>query len=382
MYKTLLLCSLVVSSSFVQNNEVQVIENRIYNSETLSDFYSELRELENKQNGIISIAHIGDSHIQADFLTGAIRRKLHERFGNAGRGFVFPYKIAQSWGPLDIKFTHTGEWHYCDIKRNTSICNMGASGFTITSSPSSSFTLDAASKASTNASFTKIIFLDNYGSFLPTTVSGSYSATKLNNHTVIYFDEPQDSLEFRPILTNNNLPELQGIILENEQPGILYHALGINGSTVSQYLRSSGFEGQLAELGINLAIISFGTNDAYKSASDFCTSCVINDYRQLIGRIRSKNPKVAILLTTPPDHFYLQRYDNPNIAKLRDAMLVLAKEENIAVWDLFRVMGGKNTILDWRKQQLARGDLIHFTQEGYKLQGELLYEALMSHLNQ
>jgi hypothetical protein len=42
-------------------------------------------------------------------------------------------------------------------------------------------------------------------------------------------------------------------------------------------------------------------------------------------------------------------------------------------------MGGKNSILEWQKESLARRDLIHFTKEGYELQGKLLYEALMHH---
>lgn len=31
------------------------------------------------------------------------------------------------------------------------------------------------------------------------------------------------------------------------------------------------------------------------------------------------------------------------------------------------------------KKSLARRDLIHFTKEGYEMQGKLLYEALMYH---
>jgi lysophospholipase L1-like esterase len=82
------------------------------------------------------------------------------------------------------------------------------------------------------------------------------------------------------------------------------------------------------------------------------------------------------LLTAPSDHFY-QKRDNPNAKKIADVLLELAKEKNVAVWNWYDIMGGSNSILEWKNEGLARRDLIHFTREGYALQGELLYEALI-----
>ena len=36
----------------------------------------------------------------AGFITGEIRNILQNRFGNAGRGLVFPYKVANSNSPM------------------------------------------------------------------------------------------------------------------------------------------------------------------------------------------------------------------------------------------------------------------------------------------
>lgn len=376
MVKTYVTLFCILLSSFTPQGGISLVHSDIVNVDALQPFFTKLSEIKAKKS-TVSIVHIGDSHIQADFLSGTVRKKLQNTFGNAGRGFVFPYKIAQSGGALDVRFNHTGTWQYCYIKKRYEACNIGVAGFTVSPNGDASVTIDVESKAQTDAAFNKITFLDNYGSFLPTSAIGSFAPMKENNHTVIYFDELQEKLEFKPAFEKNRMPELQGMILENGRPGLLYHAFGINGSTVSQYLRGNAFSKQISDLNASLAIISFGTNDGYTTTSRFCKTCLKEEYRTLIHRIRSKNPDIAILLTTPPDHYFNRKYPNSNTASIRDALYELSTEESVALWDLYEAMGGKNAIAAWQKEDLARGDLIHFTIPGYELQGDLLYQALM-----
>jgi lysophospholipase L1-like esterase len=153
----------------------------------------------------------------------------------------------------------------------------------------------------------------------------------------------------------------------------------VNGATASQYLRSSVFQNQLTDLNAKLTVISFGTNDCYTYSSRFCSACVKEDFKKIIQRIKRQDSSISILITTPSDHFFKRRYSNKNIEKLCKVLYEVAEEEDVALWDLYQVMGGKNSILEWQKESLARRDLIHFTKEGYELQGKLLYEALMHH---
>ena len=55
----------------------------------------------------------------------------------------------------------------------------------------------------------------------------------------------------------------------------------------------------------------------------------------------------------------------------------LAKKHDAAVWDQFDVMGGLYSMRDWEKAGLAKKDKVHFTNEGYQLLGDLLYNALI-----
>jgi lysophospholipase L1-like esterase len=76
----------------------------------LGGFLEELVRLENGERQTLRIVHIGDSHIQADIMTGAVRRCLQQQFGCAGRGVVFPYNTAGTNGPDDYAFSTNCTW--------------------------------------------------------------------------------------------------------------------------------------------------------------------------------------------------------------------------------------------------------------------------------
>ena len=55
----------------------------------------------------------------------------------------------------------------------------------------------------------------------------------------------------------------------------------------------------------------------------------------------------------------------------------MAKKYNAAVWDQFDLMGGLNSMKEWEEAGLAKKDKVHFTHEGYKVLGDLLYNAFI-----
>lgn len=355
-----------------------VNENVIVNHSSLNPFYRNLDSLFCFKNSVVNIVHIGDSHIQADFLTSSTRCNFQEYFGNAGRGFVFPYRLARTAGALDVRFNYSGNWNYCEIMRSYQNCDLGVAGYCITAKDSSAIHLDLASKAISDSKFNHVSLLDENGFFYPYNYTGNSNLYKLDGRTEIYFSELQDSLSLAAVSDNNYGTKLKGVVLKNGNAGIVYSAMGVNGSATLQYLRSKKFEFELAELNSNLIIVSFGTNDCYLPSSRFCVSCVKDRYRQLVTRIKLANPGVPILLTTPPDHYY-QKQSNKNVEVLRNALYELCTEQNIALWDLYHIMGGANSIKVWQEAAMASKDLIHFTKEGYQLQGEMLYKAIMKH---
>ncbi len=59
---------------------------------------------------VISIVHIGDSHIQAEGSTSRTRTLLEDRFGSAGRGLVIPFRLAGTNQPNDYTISSSSSF--------------------------------------------------------------------------------------------------------------------------------------------------------------------------------------------------------------------------------------------------------------------------------
>lgn len=84
--------------------------NQIEYPEALAGLWQQLQDLERQKEGQVRILHLGDSHVQADFWSGTTRQLLQQRFGDAGMGLVFPYRLAGLYGPRAYRFSSTSSW--------------------------------------------------------------------------------------------------------------------------------------------------------------------------------------------------------------------------------------------------------------------------------
>ena len=99
----------------------------IENKEVLQPFFNQLKE-----DKVSQILFLGDSHIQADWVTAFLRNKFQEKYGNAGRGLVFPYAVANSNGPDDFTSATNQTWENFRLVYDQDVFpQMGASGFVI-----------------------------------------------------------------------------------------------------------------------------------------------------------------------------------------------------------------------------------------------------------
>jgi lysophospholipase L1-like esterase len=185
------------------------------------------------------------------------------------------------------------------------------------------------------------------------------------------------------------VPELvdyytNGICTETGDNGIAYSILGINGATCSKFI-TSDMMNKVVRLHPDLVIISFGTNEAhdrrYKAAYH---KIEMNNLTQLL---KKSLPKVVFLMTTPPGSYIRykrwRKHPNTRTEKVAEAIVEFSKEKRYAYWDMYRIVGGKNKACkNWRENDFMVRDKIHFTSTGYRIQGELLYEALIKAYNQ
>lgn len=359
----------------------------INDSNTLAPFFEKVWEFESEGKGKAKILQIGDSHVQAGYFSHQVRTCFHEGLGcgTRERGFVFPFGMAQTNGPLNFGAVYTGKWTGYKSASNKYSKNWGVSGLIATTSEDTS-TLKIYSNNKTFDAYrfdrVRLFFRDDSSAFhikLHSNLDSNIKALKDTlgcyleyqlKHTsdTIYFTFLKDS--FASELAEF---EIQGIELLNNKPGLTYSEIGVNGAKVKSFLRCADFGTQLNTLYPDLVVISLGTNDSYHSG--FNDTLFYQHYDSLIRLIKNTLPNTPILLTTPGD---CKRYRKQTVIEnliIRKIILKLAEKYNCAVWDFFSVMGGLESISKWVKIKLAAPDYIHFNQAGYEFQGKLFFSA-------
>lgn len=183
-----------------------------------------------------------------------------------------------------------------------------------------------------------------------------------------------------------NIPvtyQTSGIARETGSNGVVYHILGVNGATCQSFSTPEHIR-QIADLHPDLVILSFGTNEAHGRRYNASEHTAAMNY--LIEELKASCPDVAFLMTTPPGAYVRNgrrgKIINPRTPLVVENELKFAREHGIAIWDMYDIVGGKQrACLNWNAANMYQRDKIHFTHEGYTLQGLLLYEAFIKAYN-
>lgn len=178
------------------------------------------------------------------------------------------------------------------------------------------------------------------------------------------------------IVPNQQINEfaLNGLILGNNQAGVTYSGIGVNGAKSSDYNKFPLFFEQLKALQPDLIIISLGTNESFdKQTADQYFS----QLDQMITTIKAKTPLATILVTTPPPSVLHRKYTNTFIEDYAQKIKSSAHETGYAVWDLFEVFGGNKNIFKNAAKGLMARDKVHYSKAGYEKQADLFFEAFL-----
>ena len=348
--------------------------------------YQKIDRLLFQGEGQIQIVHIGGSHIQADMWSDRMRQRLQTFFPGVrgSRGLLFPFKMARTNNPYNYKPEFTGNWDACRCVTRATGCSLGLTGISVTTRDTlTTLKISFRGEDYPQYAFNRVrVFHDmvpeSFEAFLPEGApehqraidqSGGATVFRLNQH------ENAIELEFRKTGDHQDHFTLHGIALESDDPGFIYHAIGVNGAATSSYLRCSLFTQHMAAISPDLVVFSIGINDA--NGPNFDQARYERNYDKLIARVKEANPNAAILFTTNNDSYYKRRYPNKNAEKVRAAMLRLAEKHGAAVWDMYGVMGGLGSIKKWETAGLANRDKIHLLKPGYIHVADLMFNALM-----
>ena len=332
----------------------------------------------------VSIVLIGDSHLQADFFSGELRRCLHKMTGRLqpSRGLIFPYSVAKTNNPTNYRVSCRGEW-ICHKATEKDCGTLGLSGM-------------RATVGSDTAYLTVKVYDSEFGYYGGTHLQMFAEIGGTNFEPVILYPEGAEiesvNLLSQSIVWNlhrhtdsvaigfrQKSPEEQSFTLYGlnlfDAEGVECHVAGVNGARVASYLKCERFATQLTALRPDLVIVSLGTNDSYMPRFD--NAAFAAQLEKMVAEIRSAQPDCAILLTTPGNN-KLSRRPNQNAVICAETIRREAKRLNCSVWDFNAIMGEPGKIGLWCDSGLISSDYVHLTRSGYKFQAHLLIEALLS----
>ncbi|MDI1354919.1 MAG: GDSL-type esterase/lipase family protein [bacterium] len=354
-------------------------------SSSFLNFFNKLEQLKQGKEQCISIVHMGGSHVQGGVWSNKFISKWQTAFNSAGGGyFGFPYKIAKTNGqPYMTSFT-SGNWKRCRAVGKEFCLPLGMSALSIITNDSSNYFGVKTTKKATCRFFNRVKVFHNFNSNFDVAMVENDSTFLAGEehrefgYTLFRLDTLRDSVSF--LLTRSDTLQkdfaLYGFSVENDQsPGFYLAALGANGASSSSFLRCEFLLPQLESLNADLFILSLGVNDT--QSKSFEKEDYIENYDTLITYIKKSNPHAAIILTTTTDNYIKRRTSNKRTITAREAMFELMEKHQVAVWDLFSLMGGYKSMPKWLKVGLASPDKVHFTNKGYELLGDLMYEAVL-----
>lgn len=340
---------------------------------------------------VFKIVHIGDSHIQADFFSGKIRELLQDHYGNAGIGLVFPFKQINTNGPKSYSSLSSQPLTSNKIVKCRNQCSVGIAAYNAILPAGTDIIFSL--KKDTSTQFVSLLYSAQNPNALKVNNdnnAGNYAVQTTDNYTIASYKNEVNA-DFTINATGFTL--LNGVIVNNGKPGVLYHTIGANGSTFANYNNSTLFFDQLSALEPDLIIISLGTNE---SVSEITNDSFVYNMHQFYLNTRQAANQAKIIFTTPADNALkhtatvrkkvkgkwrtkrITTYKtNKKLIEQKDIMLAYCNANKIMVWDLFTAMGGEGSMKEWVKTGYAARDHIHFSKGGYELQGQLFYNALM-----
>lgn len=182
-------------------------------------------------------------------------------------------------------------------------------------------------------------------------------------------------------------PQTTGQRLAETFGNVSYTDMGVNGATCLTFTHPDRIAA-IAALKPELLILSFGTNESHNKRYNI--NLHYQQMDELISLIRDSLPDVPILLTTPPGSYESFRRRgrrrtytiNPRTVTAANTIQKYARDHHLVVWDMYNVVGGSlRACKNWQEARLMRPDHVHYLPEGYILQGNLLYEAIIKAYN-
>ncbi len=359
-----------------------------------SSLYRFFDALNNAKHKKVRIMHYGDSQIEADRITSYLRNELQKKFGGYGAGLFSVVQVthkmsvntekSDNWkryagfGKKDTNVTHKKYGALMSFSRFAPIPKSAIINDSITYTGWIKIRKPKASYGRTKSYPQLKIFLSN--TYVPinyniladgeTVKSGKILANTPFQTILVNFAKTPNEITITFI--GNDSPDIYGISLEGRN-GIVMDNIPLRGCSGTIFTKQDAtlLGNMYANLAPNLILLEFGGNTIPYIKTDKAAADYGRWFKSQIHFIKKLNPNAAIIVIGPGDMSVKEKTDYityPYLEKVRDALKEATLSSGCVFWDMYEVMGGKNSMLKWvaAKPALAASDYTHFTPKGAK----------------
>ncbi len=357
---------------------------------SLDNFFAALALTQKKEsNAITRIAHFGDSIVVSDYVSGTLRQKLQETFGDAGHGYML---IANAWPAYfhnDVFRFATKGFKVSRIVGPLTSDNMyglGGVTFRSTSGVIAQFGTAEKGEFGRNVSHFELSYLASPegGDFeiwvdgkVHSTVS-THADTKEVRRASLTVPDGEHRFEMR---SKRGETRSFGVTLERDGPGVVLDALGVQGARIRFLDKQDDahFAEELKWRNPQLIIYQFGANesgDGYAYPMDE----YLKTMKAVIEQGQKALPESSCLIIGAMDR---ARVRDGVTSSMKIIQLIVAEQERAAkdlgcaYFDTYRAMGGWGSMPAWVRRGLGQADMTHPSGVGAIRIGNWIYRALM-----
>ena len=352
------------------------------------------RQMEGATDHLVRVVHYGDSQIELDRISQDLREALQERFGGSGTG-LFP--ALGNVPSASISKAASGSFTQYTMYGDSTTQRAGHNRYGILAQVvqlTGSGTLTLRGTKNKNAregvkTFESVSVLYGKGENLvvkaasgtdkpePEVRKGDSGTTLL----IWRFSQPVE----KATLTFQGNAELYGIGADGNA-GVAVDNVPLRGCSGTIFTRISKplMTDSFALTDTRLIILQFGGNmmPMIRSAKQ------IEPYQEQIAKqiayFHEVAPQAKILFIGPSD---MGKSVNgrvvtwPHLPELVDSLKATALRNDAAYWDLYRMMGGENSMAQWVRHSppYAGPDYIHFTPAGAQKVGDALSRSFLTY---
>lgn len=329
---------------------------------------------------------LGDSHTAADFLTHEVREHLQDLAGDAGPGFVRLGLDGYRHGA--VRVTNTGRWRKQPIlpAQRTRVLDgvFGYGGIRTIPDAFGRSRVELRAPPGEAAVEWTVRYRLQPGAGLRLSVgkqkqvvrqeTGAEDAEVRIGSTTLT-GEPSDDLT---ISHYSGVPQVFGVSVEYNRPGVVFDTVGINGARAATVLawRPEAYIQEISERIPDLLVLAFGTNEVFDNGRE---DRYEGHLLEIVERVRESAPETDCWIVGPPDSATPQGGTKPRVVSVTEAQRRAAEKAGCAFTSQWALMGGEGSFYRWMQERpaKARSDRIHLTIAGYRTLGEKLAHALV-----